>query len=264
VTRKDPYEGLNRNYVTLAVIDGLRPTIPPQIPDQLKDLITACWDPVAEKRPTFKEIRNRLSELEFTTITSPILVSVNSDFQDPIPGSFSLNPSDMYFSIQNNPPSGVVTIVFTNITGYDILWQNSPQEMQEAIMLHINILRRLMQEFAGYEASNENDSFMVVFNDHKRAAKFCLVAQEEFLLANWPKRLLDHELAAEVRDANGALVGRGLKVRMGMHSGEPHFTTDAITGHRDYFGSVVNTAAKGSFSFFFLYSSSFPSIPFSS
>eukprot|EP01102_Stenamoeba_stenopodia_P012134 TRINITY_DN3792_c0_g1_i2.p1 TRINITY_DN3792_c0_g1~~TRINITY_DN3792_c0_g1_i2.p1 ORF type:complete len:732 (-),score=135.02 TRINITY_DN3792_c0_g1_i2:82-2277(-) len=237
MTRKDPYEGLNRNYVTVGVIGGLRPEMLPHIPASVQELIRDCWDTDPDKRPTFKQIRTRLTDLEFATLNGSLLAS----------GSFSFSPKSSGFPSLNQslpPDGGIVTIVFTNLSGYDALWQSAPQEMQEAILLHITILRRLMNEYNGFEVNNENDSFMFIFPEHKKAAKFCLVAQEEFLLASWPKRILDHELAAEKRDANGALVSRGLKIRMGMHSGEPHCTVDAITGRREYFGSVVNTAAK--------------------
>jgi len=171
--------------VTVGVIDGLRPDMLPQIPMIVQDLIRDCWDADPDKRPTFKQIRTRLTDMEFATLHGSLG-----------PGSFSFSPKSGFQSINSLPPdryrqfkfflivlepkissSGTVTIVFTNLSGYDVLWQSAPQEMQEAILLHITILRRLMGEYNGFEVSNENDSFMFIFSEHKKAAKFCLVVQ---------------------------------------------------------------------------------------
>jgi len=59
----DPVEAA-RNAAMLHV----RPSFPPRnkltpVEQKLRDLVTACWDPDAEKRPTFEEIVSKLEEL---------------------------------------------------------------------------------------------------------------------------------------------------------------------------------------------------------
>ncbi len=46
------------------------------------------------------------------------------------------------------------------------------------------------------------------------------------------------------RDTEGALLFRGLRVRMGIHMGRPECRLDTITGRMDYFGGMVNRTAR--------------------
>ena len=58
-TRKIPYRdlGLNPSHLVVKVVkEHLRPPIPKQCPKAFKNLMEKCWNPVAEKRPTFAQI----------------------------------------------------------------------------------------------------------------------------------------------------------------------------------------------------------------
>ncbi|ETV99099.1 TKL protein kinase, variant 1 [Aphanomyces invadans] len=62
VTRACPYDGLSQIQAALGVLNhNLRPTIPPTCPPFLKKLMTVCWGPVPEKRPTFAQIIDMLN-----------------------------------------------------------------------------------------------------------------------------------------------------------------------------------------------------------
>ncbi len=61
---------------------------------------------------------------------------------------------------------------------------------------------------------------------------------------NWPEQLLSHPAAKEEWNEQGARIFRGLRLRIGMHFGEPHCEQDNITMHVEYYGPVVNEAAS--------------------
>ncbi|KAG9400492.1 hypothetical protein AC1031_010711 [Aphanomyces cochlioides] len=63
VTHACPYDGLSQIQAALGVLNhNLRPTIPPDCPPFLKKLMTVCWGPVPEKRPTFAHIIDMLQQ----------------------------------------------------------------------------------------------------------------------------------------------------------------------------------------------------------
>mmetsp|Transcript_20714 Transcript_20714/g.23646 ORF Transcript_20714/g.23646 Transcript_20714/m.23646 type:complete len:124 (+) Transcript_20714:1-372(+) len=45
-----------------SVAEGLRPDIPPRTPSRLRDIIVACWDQDAHKRPSFTYIAMALAD----------------------------------------------------------------------------------------------------------------------------------------------------------------------------------------------------------
>jgi hypothetical protein len=56
--------------------------------------------------------------------------------------------------------------------------------------------------------------------------------------------LLEHPKSQKKRSIDGQLLFSGLRVRMGVHSGKPTCEADPVTGRMDYFGPVVNRAAR--------------------
>ncbi|HYI00251.1 ATP-binding protein [Hyalangium sp.] len=140
-------------------------------------------------------------------------------------------------------PSGTVALVFTDIQGSTLMWERSSTVMRSALEIHDRILRSLLVPTSGYEVKTQGDSFMVAFPSVEDALRWCLDVQEVLLDAPWPEALLAWPEAAEERDAGGLLY-RGLRVRMGVHVGEPERRVDAGTGRIDYIGRMVNVAAR--------------------
>ena len=62
--RRPPFFGIEPQRISELVKRGDRPDISPSIPEELKQLIKACWDQDAACRPDFKWIQKRLSELQ--------------------------------------------------------------------------------------------------------------------------------------------------------------------------------------------------------
>lgn len=145
-----------------------------------------------------------------------------------------------------DPPTGDVTLVFTDIKDSTTLWELYPAPMRVALRMHHSIMRRSLRRIGGYEVKNDGDSFMASFPNIQTALKWTCSAQKELLEADWPQEIVDSPIAATIyhpRDQSLPLF-RGLSVRMGMHVGEPFCEIHSVTKRMDYNGPSVNFAAR--------------------
>lgn len=141
-------------------------------------------------------------------------------------------------------PEGDVSLVFTDIKNSTLLWETHPIAMRAGISIHNQIMRRWLRMIGGYEVKTEGDAFMVAFPTVTSALHWCFTVQKSLLEAPWPNEILDSEHGKEILDAEGRLIYRGLSVRMGIHFGQPVCEADPITRRMDYFGPMVNRAAR--------------------
>lgn len=139
-------------------------------------------------------------------------------------------------------PTGTVTLVFTDIEGSSALWENYGEDFGPVLSLHQEIFRRAIAMFNGYEVKTEGDAFMVAFAKPLQAVRFCMTVQTQLERAPWPHRLLG-DRTYESRNKCSAPI-RGLRVRMGAHTGPVSTHRDPTTGRMDYFGPSVNRAAR--------------------
>jgi predicted ATPase/class 3 adenylate cyclase len=110
-------------------------------------------------------------------------------------------------------PIGEVTLLFTDIEGSTRLLRDLGDAYTDALAEHRRILREAVAAHAGAEVDTQGDAFFFAF---ARAS----------------------EAVAAVVDAQRALAGGAVKVRMGLHTGEPRPTADG------YVGIDVNRAAR--------------------
>jgi class 3 adenylate cyclase len=110
-------------------------------------------------------------------------------------------------------PQGTVTFLFTDIEGSTRLLQERGGEYQELLAGHHHALRGEFARHGGVEVNTQGDAFFAAF----AKASDALVA------------------AAAARDA---LADGPIRVRMGLHTGEP-----TVTGE-DYVGIDVHRAAR--------------------
>lgn len=117
-------------------------------------------------------------------------------------------------------PTGVVTFLLTDVEGSTAQWDRDAGAMAEAIARHDAVLRDAVTASGGVvlKARGEGDSVFAVFTKATSAAFAALDVQ---------RRL------ADASDA-----GRGLAVRIAVHTGE------ALERDGDYFGPTVNRAAR--------------------
>ncbi|KAK0910606.1 hypothetical protein LTR02_003741 [Friedmanniomyces endolithicus] len=141
-------------------------------------------------------------------------------------------------------PTGDVTLVFTDIKNSTIMWETYPNSMQSAIKMHNEVMRRHLRIIGGYEVKTEGDAFMVAFPTVTSALLWAFTIQTQLLEVQWPQEIMSSVHGEEVQDADGNVIFRGLSVRMGIHWGRPVCEIDPVTKRMDYFGPMVNRAAR--------------------
>ncbi|CAJ1460724.1 unnamed protein product, partial [Effrenium voratum] len=143
---------------------------------------------------------------------------------------------------KGKPPQGDrddFTMVFTDVQGSTSLWESNPRAMEMALRLHDATIRQVLAKHSGYEVTTEGDAFQIAFHDTCDAVAFCLDTQAELLRCDWPAPTLGHTDAAASSDG----AWRGLRVRMGLHSGRPAYVTKhEVTGRWRYAGPSVAMA----------------------
>jgi predicted ATPase/class 3 adenylate cyclase len=119
----------------------------------------------------------------------------------------------------SNLPSGTVTILFTDIEGSTRLLQQLDEEYATLIAEHHQLLREASETHHGQVQGIEGDSFFVVFSGALEAIRAVVQAQRSLASHRWPK-------------------GVDLRVRMGLHTGEPQVS------ELGYVGLDVHRAAR--------------------
>ncbi len=110
-------------------------------------------------------------------------------------------------------------MLFSDIEGSTALLSRLGDRYGEALSAHRAMLRKAIAAWGGREMSTEGDSFFVVFGSAAGAVGCALAAQRELAGYDWPG-------------------GDPVRVRMGLHSGQP-------TPHEDnYIGMDVHRAAR--------------------
>ncbi|KAI1296945.1 cysteinyl-tRNA synthetase [Mortierella claussenii] len=151
-----------------------------------------------------------------------------------------------YLKPEIEPPQGDVAMVFTDIKNSPRLWEEMPIPMAIAVKDHFNIMRRQLRSIGGYEVKNEGDAIMASFSSVPAAILWCFKVQELLVEADWPQEILDTENGRTVFNPQDPLkpLYRGLSVSMGIHWGQPVSHRDEVTRRMDYYGSMVNRAAR--------------------
>jgi DNA-binding NarL/FixJ family response regulator/class 3 adenylate cyclase len=116
-------------------------------------------------------------------------------------------------------PHGTVTLFFTDVEGSTKLLQRLGDEYARVLGDHRRLLRDCVESREGHVVDHRGDEFFVVFQDAAGAAEAAMAAQRAFARHDWP-------------------AGIDLRVRMGLHTGEPNVRDDA------YFGLDVHRAAR--------------------
>src|SRR5262245_13005269 len=119
----------------------------------------------------------------------------------------------------NELPSGTVTFLFTDIEGSTQLVKQLRDRYEQALADHQRILREAFEEYGGREIDTQGDSFFVAFGRAKDAVAAAVRAQGQLAEHAWPD-------------------GVELRVRMGIHTGEP------TVGQERYVGIGVHRAAR--------------------
>src|SRR6476469_79710 len=100
-------------------------------------------------------------------------------------------------------PTGVVTMLFSDIEGSTrLLDRIGTDRYGEALDLHRRLMRAAFETHDGYEVDYEGDSFFIAFGQAAAAVAAAAEAQRALAAAPWQE-------------------GAEIRVRLGLHTGEP-------------------------------------------
>ncbi len=116
-------------------------------------------------------------------------------------------------------PSGLVTLVFTDIEGSVGLWEADPEAMAEASARHNRIVGGQIEGAGGQVFKRVGEAFRAVFADPCAALASAVAVQRAIGAEPWPP-------------------GLPVRVRMALHSG------GCVERDGDYFGPVVSRAGR--------------------
>lgn len=116
-------------------------------------------------------------------------------------------------------PTGTVTFLFTDIEGSTGLLKRVGDDYVALLAGHHRILQRAVEEQGGREIDNQGDSFFFAFPRANAAVAAAVLAQRALSEHAWPG-------------------GVEVRVRMGMHTGEP------LLGKERYVGLGVHRVAR--------------------
>jgi YVTN family beta-propeller protein len=116
-------------------------------------------------------------------------------------------------------PTGTVTFLFTDIEGSTRLLKQLGGRYAEVLAEHQRIIRDAVAERGGREIDTQGDSFFFAFARANAALGAAVVAQQALAEHTWPE-------------------GGQVRVRMGLHTGEP------VVGEERYVGMGVHRAAR--------------------
>jgi len=116
-------------------------------------------------------------------------------------------------------PSGTVTFVFTDIEGSTRLLQELGDAYGDVVSAHRRIIRETFGERDGTEMDTQGDAFFFSFARARSAVEAAVAAQRALRDEAWPQ-------------------GKDVRVRMGLHTGEPS------VGDEGYVGLDVVRAAR--------------------
>jgi predicted ATPase/class 3 adenylate cyclase len=125
-----------------------------------------------------------------------------------------------------DPPSGTVTMLFSDIEGSTLLLERLGPDYREALATQRQVLRDAWQAWGGHEMGTEGDSFFVVFPKAQDAVGAALHAQRGLESSQWP-------------------AGERVRVRMGLHTGEPTPYEDGYVGMDVHRAARVAAVANG-------------------
>ncbi len=123
-------------------------------------------------------------------------------------------------------PSGTVTLLFTDIEGSTRLLHELGERYAEALAEHRRMFRAAVVAHRGVEVDTQGDAFFVAFARASDAVLAAAGAQRALAAHAWPQ-------------------GAALRVRMGIHTGEPTLTREGYVGIDLHRGARVMAAAHG-------------------
>lgn len=129
-------------------------------------------------------------------------------------------------AVMSGLPTGTVTFVFTDIEGSTALLDRLGDGYGEVLFAHHALLREVWEEHGGVEVSTDGDAFFIAFSSASRAIEAATAGQAALAAHVWPH-------------------GEQVRVRMGVHTGEPRIHEGEYWGPDVHYAARVASAARG-------------------
>ena len=123
-------------------------------------------------------------------------------------------------------PTGTVSLLFTDIEGSTRLLQRLGDRYGDALAQHRRLLREAIARYRGQEVDNQGDAIFAAFPTARDAVAAAVAAQRSLARHAWPEDV-------------------PLRVRMGIHSGEPTATVEGYVGIDLHRAARICAAAHG-------------------
>src|SRR5437667_967812 len=123
-------------------------------------------------------------------------------------------------------PTGTVTLLFTDIEGSTRLLQQVGNRYDAVLTECRQLLRAAFQRWNGYEVDTQGDAFFVAFVRATDAVSAAVAAQRALARHAWPE-------------------GVTVRVRMGLHAGEPELTSEGYGGLDVHHAARIMSTAHG-------------------
>jgi class 3 adenylate cyclase len=123
-------------------------------------------------------------------------------------------------------PSGTVSLLFTDIEGSTLLLRRLGDRYGDVLATHRRLLREAFTHAHGHEIDTQGDAFFVAFARARDAVAAAAEGQRLLTNEQWPE-------------------GVELRVRMGIHTGEPSIGDEGYLGLDVHRGARICAAAHG-------------------
>jgi predicted ATPase/class 3 adenylate cyclase len=123
-------------------------------------------------------------------------------------------------------PTGTVTLLFSDIEGSTRLLRRLGDSYADVLAIHRDLIRAACREHDGFEVDMQGDAFFVTFTSAGDAISAAAEAQRALTAHPWPE-------------------GTEIRVRIGLHTGEPGFIDGRYVGLDVHHGARVMAAGHG-------------------
>ena len=123
-------------------------------------------------------------------------------------------------------PSGTVTFVFSDVEGSTALLKRLGERFDDVLSTHRRLMRDGFAEHGGVEIDTQGDAFFFAFSRARDAVIAAVEAQRAHAAQEWPD-------------------GVDVRVRMGLHTGEPALGTEGYLGLDVVRAARLCTAGSG-------------------
>ncbi len=126
----------------------------------------------------------------------------------------------------NTPPTGTVTFLFTDTEGPTQLFRQLGDRYAFVLTEYRHLLRVAFWQWGGYEADTQGEAFFAAFARARDAVSAAVAAQRALASHPWPEDV-------------------AIRVGMGLHTGEPEWSTAGYVGLNVHYAAQLMRCAHG-------------------